>query len=165
MAVHGASHAVDGVAFEAGGGQKVQIARVALQWDWQKKWWQSNGTHIGGYWDVNLSQWRGNQYRNVPGARQNITSIGITPVFRFQNDSLKGFYGEAGIGANLLSELYNNDGHQLSTAFEFGDHIGVGYVFNNGMDLGLKLQHFSNGSIKQPNGGVNFAILRLGYKF
>jgi hypothetical protein len=165
MAVHGASHAVDGVAFEAGGGQKVQIARVALQWDWQKKWWQSNGTHIGGYWDVNLSQWRGNQYRNVPGARQNITAIGITPVFRFQNDSLKGFYGEAGIGANLLSELYNNDGHQLSTAFEFGDHIGVGYVFNNGMDLGLKLQHFSNGSIKQPNGGVNFAILRLGYKF
>ena len=25
--------------------------------------------------------------------------------------------------------------------------------------------HFSNGGIKQPNGGVNFAVARLAYKF
>ena len=70
-----------------------------------------------------------------------------------------------GIGTHLLSELYDNGGRQLSTAFQFGDHIGVGYVTADGMDIGLLIQHFSNGSIKQPNDGVNFAVVRMAYPF
>ncbi|WP_423682369.1 acyloxyacyl hydrolase [Undibacterium sp. WLHG33] len=44
-------------------------------------------------------------------------------------------------------------------------HIGVGYVFNNGWEAGLKIQHFSNGAIKKPNPGVNVATLIVGYHF
>lgn len=165
LGVHSASYAVDGVSFEFGTGMKTQMARVAAQSKWTNKWWESNGTHIGGYWNASLAQWRGNQYRNVPGATQNITVIGITPIFRYQNDNLKGFYAEAGIGAHLFSNLYNNDGHRLSTAFEFGDHVGMGYVFNNNVEVGLSIQHFSNGGIKKPNSGVNFAVAHIGYAF
>lgn len=165
VAVHAACFAVDGVSVEAGVGEKVQMARAGVQWNWENRWWQSNGTHIGGYWDATLAQWRGTRFQNRQDAHQNITSIGITPVFRYQNDGLKGFYAEAGIGAHLLSELYDNDGRRLSTAFQFGDHLGIGYVFRNKMDLGVKYQHFSNGSIKQPNNGVNFVVVRLSHQF
>src|SRR5450830_1082381 len=159
------SYAVDSASVEVGTGNNTQLLRLAAQWDWQNKWWQSNGTHIGGYWDLSLAQWHGTRYNDIDGQKQDFVDIGFTPVFRFQRDDKKGFYGEAGIGVHLFSELYNNAGKKLSTAFQFGDHIGAGYVFANGLDLGLKLQHFSNGGIKEPNGGQNFAVLRVAYHF
>lgn len=157
--------AVDSASLEFGTGDKTKMVRLGVQWKWDKQWWRSNGMHIGGYWDLTFSQWHGNQFRNVPGNTQNLSTIGITPVFRLQSDTLKGFYAEAGIGAHLLSELYDNNDQQLSTKFQFGDHIGVGYIFQNNADISLKIQHFSNGSIKKPNDGVNFAIVRVSYPF
>ncbi len=156
---------IDSGSLEIGGGAKVQMVRVAVQSDWSRRWFQSNGWHLGGYWDASLAQWRGNAYRDVDGQHQNITNIGFTPVFRYQRDDLKGWYGEGGIGVNLLSELYNNDANRLSTAFQFGDHIGAGYVFDNQWEVGMKIQHFSNGSIKKPNSGVNFLVLKVSRPF
>lgn len=164
-AAHMTSHAVDSGSIEFGTGNHTRMIRGGLQWNWEKKWWQSNGSHISGYWDASLMQWRGDRFQNIPGNTQNLTAIGITPVFRFQNDSLKGMYAEAAIGAHLLSDLYDNNGRKLSTRFQFGDHLAIGYVFQNNLDLGLKIQHFSNGGIKQPNYGVNFAIIRASYPF
>jgi len=165
IGVQVSSYAVDSTSVEVGGGEKVQMLRLGAQWDWKDvAWWQSNGTHIGGYWDLTVAEWRENDYDGM-GTKRNFTDIGFTPVFRFQHDNKKGFYGEAGVGANLFSQLYNNNEKKLSTAFQFGDHIGAGYVFANGLDLGIKLQHFSNGGIKEPNGGQNFAVLKVGYHF
>lgn len=164
-AVHGAVQAIDSTSLELAVGEKVQMLRLGAQWDWESRWFQSNGSHIGGYWDLSLAQWRGTQYQNIPGETQHITSVGLTPVFRFQQDSKKGFYGEAGIGLHLLSDLYDNDNRHLSTRLQFGDHVGIGYVFDNKLDLGLKLQHFSNGGFKNPNDGVNFAAIRARYAF
>ncbi|MDP3842842.1 MAG: acyloxyacyl hydrolase [Oxalobacteraceae bacterium] len=159
IGIQGNSYAVDSASFEAATGNKTQMVRLGAQWDWSNKWWQSNNTHIGGYWDLTLAQWRGTQYQNRPHVTQDITDIGITPVFRFQQDSRTGPYAEAGVGAHLMSQVYDNNGRTLSTAFQFGNHIGIGYVFANNLDIGLKIQHFSNGGIKHPNNGVNFAAL------
>ncbi len=157
------AHAVDSLSFELGTGNHTDLARVGAQWNWEKRWWQSNGTHIGGYWDVNVGHWRGDRFQGIPGSKQNITTIGITPVFRFQKDSKQGLYGELGIGANLLSGYYNVNGRRFSTRFQFGDHLGVGYVFANKVDVSLRYQHFSNASIEDPNPGVNFTVLRVSY--
>jgi lipid A 3-O-deacylase len=164
-AAHGAVQAIDSTSLELAAGEKVEMVRFGVQWDWANRWFESNGSHIGGYWDLSQAQWRGTQYQNIPGKTQHITSVGLTPVFRFQQDSKKGFYSEAGIGIHLLSELYDNDDSRLSTHYQFGDHVGIGYVFNNKLDLGLKLQHFSNGGFKKPNDGVNFAVIRARYAF
>ncbi len=153
------------MSMEFGGGNRTQLVRVGLQWEWEQQWWQSNGTHIGGYWDLTLSHWRAQRYRGIHGNNQNIAVLGLTPTFRFQNDSLKGFYVEGGIGAHLLSKLYDNNNRRLSTAFQFTDHLGLGYVFQNNMDIGIKVQHISNASIKSPNDGVDFAVIRLGVRF
>lgn len=164
-AAQSVGHAVDSVSLDLGAGQRVQMARVAAQWDWGSRWFQSNGTHIGGYWDLSLAQWRGTKYQNVSGERQNITNIGLTPVFRFQRDNKKGLYAEAGVGIHLLSKLYDNNGTRLATRFQFGDHVGIGYVFDNKLDLGLRFQHFSNAGIKTPNDGVEFISIRARYAF
>jgi len=156
---------VDSASFEFGSGPKVRMARFALQNDWDARWFASNGRHLGGYWDLSASWWRGTAYRNVDGQHQNLGVIGITPVLRYQRDDKLGWYAEAGIGANLFSELYNNDGHQLSTAFQFGDHLGIGYVTPNKWELGLKFRHYSNASIKRPNSGANFVAVSARYDF
>ncbi|QYF95468.1 acyloxyacyl hydrolase [Massilia sp. PAMC28688] len=157
--------AVEHAALEAGSGTRVQMVRASVQVPWGRPMWQSNGTHIAAHWDFSIAQWRGTAYRNVPGDNQHITDIGVTPTFRFQRDSARGWYGEGAIGYHLLSALYDNDGSRLSTAFQFGDHLGVGYVFNNGWDASLKVQHFSNGGIKRPNSGANFLVLRVARPF
>jgi lipid A 3-O-deacylase len=164
MAFQAPSYAVDSASLELGTGNQTTVVRAAVQWDWQSKWWQSNGTHISGYWDLSAAEWRGKRYNNTDST-QNLIDIGFTPVFRFQRDDKKGPYVEGGVGLHLANKLYNNNSKQFSTAFQFGDHIGTGYVFANGLDLGLRLQHLSNGGIKEPNGGVNYALLRVAYPF
>ncbi len=160
-----ASHAIDSASLEFGSGNKTDLARLGIQWNWDRQWWKSNGSHLGGYWDLTLAHWRATHYQNQPGNTHSFAAVGITPVFRLQNDDLMGLYGEAGIGLRHLFDLYDNNGHKLSTHFQFSSHLGIGYVFWNNIDLGLKIQHFSNGSIKKPNGGVNFVVVRASYRF
>lgn len=163
--VFAADTLVDSAALEFGTGSKVRMIRVSAQSNWERSWFASNGTHLSGYWDANLAQWRGSSYRNVPDAHQNITVAGLTPVFRFERIDKRGWYAEGGIGVSLWSELYDNDDNRLSTAFQFADHIGAGYVFDNKWDIGLKIQHYSNGGIKKPNSGVNLLVVKATYRF
>ncbi|KQQ96212.1 acyloxyacyl hydrolase [Massilia sp. Leaf139] len=156
---------VDSASFEFGTGAKVRMARVAVQKNWESRWFASNGRHLSGYWDLSAAYWRGTAYRNQPGQEQNIAVVGITPVARYQRDDKLGWYVEAGIGANLFSELYNNDDNRLSTAFQFGDHLGIGYVTPTKWDFSVKIQHYSNASIKRPNSGVNFLVVGARYQF
>ncbi|HAT30044.1 MAG TPA: hypothetical protein DCW29_04090 [Janthinobacterium sp.] len=150
---------------EFASGTRTQMVRGGVTSDWSQRWFQSNGTHLSGYWDASFGLWRANHYQNVAGATQNLYDIGFTPVFRFERDNKKGFYGEGGIGVHRLSKLYDNDDYRLSTHFQFGDHIGVGYVFDNKWELGMKIQHFSNGGYKKPNTGVNFINMKASYHF
>jgi hypothetical protein len=156
---------IDGVYGEFATGTKTQMVRAGVTSDWDQRWFQSNGTHFSGYWDASVGAWRGTRYQNMPGATQKLMDIGFTPVFRFQRDDKKGFYAEAGIGVHYLSKLYDNDDNRLSTNFQFGDHIGIGYVFDNKWELGMKIQHFSNGGYKKPNSGVNFVNVKASYHF
>jgi len=153
------------VAVEGGGGEHVQVVRWSAQKDWNQNWFATRGHHLSGYWDGNIAYWRANRWNDVEDNRKNLAVIGLTPVFRWEADDKLGFYGEAGIGLSVFSHVYRNTHRQLSTAFEFADHVGVGYVFQNKWDVGVRVQHYSNGGIKHPNGGVNLALLRVAYKF
>jgi hypothetical protein len=155
----------DSVSGEFGTGNKTKMVRAGLQWNWKDPWFKSNGTHLGGYWDATLAYWQENAYQGIADNKSSLVDIGITPVWRFENDSKKGLYGEAAVGAHLHSHIYNNNGRPFSTAFQFGDHIGVGYVTQDGWDIALKAQHFSNGAIKHPNPGMNMAVLKIGHAF
>lgn len=156
---------IDSVSLSVDAGQSVQMTRLSFNKDWDKRWFQSNGSHLGGYWQLSTGFWREKRYMNQPGLHQNLWDIGLTPVFRYEKDNKKGVYYEAGVGVHYLSKLYNNNGNYLSTRFQFGPQLGVGYVFENNWDVGLRAQHFSNAGKKEPNSGVNFISLKVAYHF
>ncbi|MGZ5091827.1 MAG: acyloxyacyl hydrolase [Burkholderiales bacterium] len=156
--------AIDGVALEIGNGDHVDRVEGALQWDWNRQLLRFSDWHLGGYWDLSLGQW----HRGSVSAGQNkdITDVGFTPVFRVQPNGLTGPYAEAGIGLHLLSHASIGE-KNLSTSFQFGDHLGLGYRFGakGAFDVGYRFQHFSNGGVKRPNPGINFNQVRLQYHF
>lgn len=160
-----AAQAVDSVSLELGVAQHAHIARIGLQSQWQSRWWQSSQYHLGGYWDLSLAQWRASRFQGVGGAAQNISDVGLTPVLRFQANDKKGWFIEAGIGAHLLSDLYDNADRRFSTRFQFGDHLGIGYVTQQNFTISLSVQHFSNGGIKHPNPGELFGVLKVARPF
>ena len=160
----GSASAVDGVAFELGRGDGADMGRVGLQWKWSKQWFKGNQWHVGGFWDLSLGHWRRDD--TLPGQNDSITEIGLTPTLRLQQNDGKGLYAAAGIGFHLLSSTSLGP-KRFRTAFQFGDHVGIGYRFGEKgvFDLGLRYQHLSNASIKRPNNGINFTQLRLQYWF
>ena len=165
------AYALDGMSLEIGNGDHVDMARVGVQWEWKKRWFQGSNWHLGGYWDIAAGYWH---HRNAgPDEHEDLFDIGVTPVFRVQRNNLTGPYLEAGIGMHLLSHSSIGD-RRMSTAFKFGDHLGVGFRFGakggwfgakGSYDLGYRFQHLSNGSIKRPNPGINFHQIRLQYNF
>lgn len=156
---------VDGFSVEAAKWSDARMLRVGLQRDIDHRWFEGPRYHVGAYWDLTLAAWRGDAYHARAGSHQKLWDIGLTPTFRYQRNDKRGLYAEAGIGIHYLSDLWDNNGATLSTRFQFGDHIGAGYVFANGLDLAIKFQHHSNGGLKKPNDGANFLIIKAGFPF
>ena len=156
--------ALDGIALEIGGGEGVDRIRAAVQWDWNRQWLRGSNLHLGGYWDLSVGYWHRSDV--APGQNDEIVDIGLTPVFRIQANTLTGLFLEAGIGFHLLSRTSIGD-KRMSTKFQFGDHLGVGYRFGakGAFELGYRFQHHSNAGIKRPNPGINFHQVRAGYHF
>ena len=155
--------AVDGMALEAGQGDGADMGRVALQWNWAKPLYQGSGWQLACYWDLGLGYWHKS---GAPGRNEDITEIGLTPVLRLQPNGLEGAYAELGLGAHLMSSTTLGD-KSMSTQFQFGNHLGVGYRFGvkRAFDLSYRYQHLSNAGIKRPNDGINFNQIRLQYHF
>jgi len=81
-------------------------------------------------------------------------------VFRYQRSSGRAIpYVEAAVGFHMLSSHQITTGRIFSTRFQFGDHLGAGIRFG-AHDVGVRIQHLSNGGIARPNPGINFLVLR-----
>ena len=159
----GPAVAVDGISFIGGTGDDAKMGAIGLVWNWDKQWFKSGDWSLGGYWEADVSYWKGDD----PGGNS-IGGVGITPVFRYGSDAGDiAPYIEAGVGMHLFSSVRLNDQKKMGTAFEFGDHIGFGFRFGEGRryDLGYRYQHYSNAGISENNGGVNFHQIRLKYGF
>jgi lipid A 3-O-deacylase len=76
-------------------------------------------------------------------------------------------YLEASVGLHLLSHTQINETRQFSTAFQFGEFLGAGVAFgdNYRYDIALRIQHVSNGGIKNPNDGLTYGALVFQYRF
>ena len=159
------AHAIDGMSLELGNGDGVNMGRIGVQWNGSKPLLRfGSNWHLGSYWDVALGYWH---FSDANSAQHgSLVELGVTPVLRVQPNALTGPYVEAGLGVHLLSHTSIGD-TRMSTAFQFGNHIGVGYRFGakGAYDLGYRFQHLSNASIKRPNAGINFNQIRLQHSF
>ncbi len=160
------AQAVDGVMVQLGNGDYTDTARIGAVWDWQQSWFNEGDWHVTGFWEAAVGRWSG---KSSIGGNQNITDIGITPVFRFQQKNPSGFapYLEGAIGFHLISPTAIYANRQFGSAFQFGDHIGFGMRFGERQqfDLGYRYQHLSNGGIKKPNQGINLNEVNFIYRF
>ncbi|EWM51682.1 lipid A 3-O-deacylase family protein [Bordetella holmesii 30539] len=74
------------------------------------------------------------------------------------------FYLEAGVGATVFSHTSFAD-KRIGSAFQFGDHVGLGFLLTQNSRVGVRYSHFSNANIKKPNPGLDVVQLTYTYQF
>jgi hypothetical protein len=122
---------------------------------------------------VRVAVWRGASVllgRRRPAQRERKgVDVSAAPVLHFESDARRAFfpYREASVGLHLLSDTRINEERQFSTAFQFGEFLGVGAKFgeNRQYDVAVRIEHVSNGGIKKPNDGLTYAALVIQYQF
>ncbi|CAE6894021.1 Lipid A deacylase PagL [Pseudomonas marincola] len=132
-------------------GDSAQTYRLGMQFDFNKRWLESDVGHLGGYWDAAYTYWDADDTSG-----NNSISLAPVLVYEFNGDTIRP-YAEAGIGGAFFSQTEIDDS-AMSTSFQFESHIGAGIRFS-GQEIGVRAYHYSNASIKQPNDGVeNYAL-------
>lgn len=120
------------------------------------------------YGEISLSGWSYERANGQPDSPNGLYQLALTPVLRYRLDNgASPYFLEAGIGVTVTNHLYKSRDKRFSTAFQFGDHVGIGYDFGARQqhELVLRYEHDSNGSIKKPNPGQNFIQVRYAYWF
>lgn len=108
--------------------------------------------------EFGVSFWRAADHADRPEVWQ----LNAIPMLRWW--FLPRFYVEAGVGATVFNHTKFAD-EQISTAYQFGDQIGVGYLVTDHSRIGLRLSHFSNADIKTPNPGLDAFQVLYTYMF
>jgi len=155
----------DAMFVQLGAGRATDTAAIGLNWLWPRQWHWAGG-ELSGYWELSLGRWASPNARGGDAAW--VSQFGITPVLRWRpSDVPRTWFVEAGIGANVVSPLYRNRRESFSTIFNFGDHLAVGRNFgaDGAHEVALRIQHFSNAGLSEPNPGANFVQLRYAYTF
>ena len=156
--------AVDAAYVTLGGDRNIAVYSVGLGW---APWWtwemdadrivSLRGTAGVAFWDAPRSD-----------ANRSLIAVGAYPVLRLASTSVAGFvpYVEGSVGVNVLSRTKIQE-RRLSTAFQFGEYIGIGAVLGDKrqFDIGARYQHISNADIKRPNDGLTYASLVFQYRF
>ena len=133
------------------GTREVNLWRVGLQWKQESAEWMEKHPRWSWYWDFSIGGWHGDEGK--------VHDVGLTPVFRYAKAST-GPYLEGAIGFHILSDSHINSDLDFSTRFQFGSHLGAGYHHGR-YDWQVRLQHLSNGGMRNPNPGINFMAIRL----
>lgn len=119
------------------------------------------GRWYGGNFEIGAEFAAGMQFHP-----KNAYIFGLMPSFRYHfiTDSAWVPFVEAGAGPGVT----DIGGPDLSTKFQFMDYFGGGVNwFYNESDVfsaGVRFIHLSNAGIKEPNFGVNTAMVFLGWK-
>jgi len=162
------AHAVDLMprgAFVVGGLAEHETytlsAGAIWPWSWRK---EAMGGELTGLTEGYVSYWKA----RAAAGRQSFTQVGLVPLVRYRfSQGRSDWYLEGGIGISVMDRLYRTPQKQFSTSFNFVDTLGVGRSFGaqRQHEVGLRVVHMSNGSIKKPNPGENFLQLRYAAMF
>jgi hypothetical protein len=154
--------APDRVFLQLGRAQSTSTVTVGAGWDWS---WRRQWTHgdWSGHTEASVGRWL--HSGSLDRRESDNTQLGLTPTLRFTSRTGR-WWLEGGIGANVITPRYAGNGKRFSTRFNFGDHIAWGWRFgpDGRVEVSLRLQHFSNASIRKPNPGEDFVQLRVAWR-
>ncbi|UUX94617.1 acyloxyacyl hydrolase [Aquabacterium sp. J223] len=123
--------------------------------------WSLGSGEVSARWEVSVGRWWIDE-RAADGP-SSVDRIGVTPLVRWQPDQGRSpWFVEGGIGLNYIGPNYRTDTDRFATRWNFGDHLAVGRrIGSSGRhELSLRLSHFSNGGVREPNPGADFVQLR-----
>lgn len=107
--------------------------------------------------ELGISYWRTNR-----GRSESMGQLSAIPMLRWwPNES---FYLELGSGPTVLSRSEFAD-RDLGTRFQFGSHVGMGFLIDKAQRVGIRYSHYSNADIKKPNPGLDMVELAYTYQF
>ncbi|MBI5718786.1 MAG: acyloxyacyl hydrolase [Burkholderiales bacterium] len=162
LAIAGRAAAVDAVSFSAGRAPGVSSLRAAAVWapprdEYMPRWLAWTGADPR--FELGLNVWHGRAGADAPGT---LLGVGALPMLRwtFAGSAAGKPFVDFGVGPRLWTGTRIAPGHRFGTAFEFGTVIGAG-VTRGDYDFFVRFEHTSNGSIKQPNPGINFVQIGL----
>ena len=161
---------IDALYFEVGisDSSNSDVLRYGLdaRWRWNRPLLEFQGLRVNGYWSVRLGYWDNDS--SMP-TNSGLVDVGVAPVLRIEPRAAWSVspYLEAGVGAHLLTESSVSTQRRFGGAFQFGSFAGAGVRFGpkQRFDLGYQFQHLSNAGLSDPNNGINFHQIRLGYWF
>lgn len=135
--------------------QYEAFAVYGLPWDWRG----SSG------WGLTPQVTSSLGVLNGGGEIGFIGSVGTALVL---NKRGSGFTTDLGINANLLDRRQFGS-MDFGSILQFGAYIGINYCFDNGLKVGYRIQHISNGHIiypeSTPNPGLDMHMLGISYVF
>lgn len=140
-----------------------RYTRLGLQYETASLWTHSFGGSLG---RVDLTPEFGVAYWRAHDGQQpgSIWQLSATPMFRWWMGESQRFYVEAGIGPTVFNHT-SFAGKSYSTALQFGDHIGMGYLLDRHSRIGVRFSHYSNADIKTPNPGMEVIQATYSYQF
>lgn len=109
--------------------------------------------------EVGVSYWRA---ADTQWTHDSLVQFEALPLLRWW--VLDPFYIEGGVGVALFNSTYFMQ-KQISTAFQFADQVGIGVRLTDSLRISARYVHFSNGSIKRPNPGLNVCFIAFAYDF
>jgi hypothetical protein len=156
--------AVDTVFASVGGDVHIAIFDVGVGW---APWWTmplENDRQLSLRGMASLSYWVAPDNHD----HHSLFALGAYPILRLDLEPMGAVvpYIEGAIGFNLLTHTWIEN-RRMSTAFQFGEFVGVGVSFGDKrqFDLGARYQHISNADIKRPNDGLSFPSIVFQYRF
>jgi lipid A 3-O-deacylase len=127
-------------------------SRVGLQWESAPLWSTQLLKHpLELSAELGVANWRHNRAVAL-GQNKSLYQLSAIPMVKWWLGS--NWFLEGGIGATLISETQLGP-KRYSTAFQFGDHVGVGFQIDARTRVGVRYSHFSNANIKKPNNGLD----------
>jgi len=152
--LNASAHAIESMSAEIGyGDERTMMVRFGIEDRWRARENALHGWRLAGYWEFSFSIW--------DNAAESTADAAATPVFRWERDSI---YLEGAVGFHLVTSQISAQ-RTFSSAFQFGSHVGAGRRFGPARryDLGVRVQHISNGGLREPNPGINFVSVRFQY--
>lgn len=124
-------------------------ANASLAFDWNRRWLESETGYLGGYWNVAYTWWEAGRF----GSDEHSVSVSPVLIYRFNTDGWQPFV-EGGIGAAYFSADRVGD-RRLGSRAQFEDRFAVGVQLSERDALRLRVIHYSNAGLEDPNQGIN----------
>jgi hypothetical protein len=162
----GAAHAAQAACpsrFQAQAGRGDDVDVLGIAWDQAlRSDCEPDARQFHLLWRID--RWKG---REPEPANSDIWDASVTPFIRWPlKAGGMAFAIDAGIGLHALSHTEINAERKMSTAIQFGEFLGVSVPLDeSAYELGVRLQHVSNGGIKHPNDGITYVAVVLSRTF